>query len=71
MKKLLRLDDFTAGGRHKDDIYDLLGLRVVVQPHDAADVHDAPAECDAQQACYRVQVRVISRMMTAARPHPL
>ena len=32
MKKLLRLDDMARGGRARDEIYDLLGMRVVVAP---------------------------------------
>lgn len=32
MKKLLRLDDMAKGGRGRDEIYDLLGMRVVVAP---------------------------------------
>ncbi len=32
MKKLLRLEDLSKGGRQREDIYDVLGLRAVVQP---------------------------------------
>ncbi len=32
MKKLLRLDDFAAGGRERGALFDLLGMRVVVYP---------------------------------------
>lgn len=32
MKKLLRLDDVAKGGRGRDEVYDLLGLRVIVAP---------------------------------------
>lgn len=32
MKKLLRLGNMSAGGRTRDQVYDLLGLRCVVQP---------------------------------------
>ena len=32
MKKLLRLDDLSAGGREKGALFDLLGMRVVVHP---------------------------------------
>jgi len=34
MKKLLRLDEFSKGGRQKEDIHDVLGLRAVVQPRE-------------------------------------
>lgn len=39
MKKLLRLDDVAKGGRGRDEVYDLLGLRVIVTPYP-----DAPVE---------------------------
>ena len=32
MKKLLRLEDLSKGGRQREDIYDVLGMRAVVQP---------------------------------------
>ena len=32
MKKLLRLDDLSRGGRGRGEVFDLLGLRVVVSP---------------------------------------
>jgi (p)ppGpp synthase/HD superfamily hydrolase len=32
MKKLLRLDDVQKGGRGRDEVYDLLGLRVIITP---------------------------------------
>lgn len=32
MKKLLRLDDMAKGGRAREEVYDLLGMRVVVAP---------------------------------------
>ncbi len=32
MKKLLRLGDMAKGGRRPEEIFDLLGLRAVVQP---------------------------------------
>ena len=32
MKKLLRLDDVAKGGRGRDEVYDLLGLSVIVRP---------------------------------------
>ena len=34
MKKLLRLDDLSAGGRDKGALFDLLGMRVVVHPRE-------------------------------------
>jgi hypothetical protein len=34
MKKLLRLDDLSAGGRERVALFDLLGMRVVVHPKD-------------------------------------
>lgn len=54
MKKVLRLSDLQKGGRQLRHIYDLLGLRVVVQPRtDLGDV--AEAEKRAKRACYLVQ----------------
>lgn len=32
MKKMLRLGDMQKGGRRLEEIYDLLGVRAVVQP---------------------------------------
>lgn len=32
MRKLLRLGDLGKGGRRREEIYDLLGMRAVVQP---------------------------------------
>ena len=56
MKKLLRLGDFKAGGRSRDDIFDLLGMRVVVQPLEHGVVVSAEeAEAAARQACFIVQ----------------
>ena len=37
MKKLLRLDDLSAGGRERGALFDLLGMRVVVHPRDEGD----------------------------------
>ena len=34
MKKLLRLDDLSAGGRDREALFDLLGMRVVVHPRE-------------------------------------
>lgn len=33
MKKLLRVGDMARGGRRREELYDLLGLRIVLQPH--------------------------------------
>ncbi len=54
MKKLLRLSEVARGGRRREDIFDLMGLRVVVAPRD--DLPQAAAEEAAVRACYRVQV---------------
>ena len=43
LKKLLRLGDTERGGRARSDVYDLLGLRCVVQPRRGL----APAEAEA------------------------
>lgn len=32
MKKLLRLEDLSKGGRSKEEIFDVLGMRAIVQP---------------------------------------
>ena len=55
MKKLLRLDDIARGGRGRGEVFDLLGLRVVVSPNEgilpedgeatAAQVSQFPALC--------------------------
>ncbi len=34
MKKLLRLEDLSQGGRQKEEIYDVLGMRAIVQPRE-------------------------------------
>lgn len=54
MKKLLRLGDASAaGGRQVWQVYDLLGMRAIIQPRtDLAPVH---AEAAAIEACYLVQ----------------
>jgi hypothetical protein len=39
MKKLLRLDDLSRGGRSRGEVFDLLGLRVIVSPQ-----KDSPLE---------------------------
>ncbi|BDA46038.1 probable GTP diphosphokinase CRSH, chloroplastic at N-terminal half [Coccomyxa sp. Obi] len=53
MKKLLRLDDVARGGRGRDEVYDLLGLRVIVIPYPGMPAEEA--ELAATQACYRVR----------------
>jgi ppGpp synthetase/RelA/SpoT-type nucleotidyltranferase len=63
MRKLLRLDDMAKGGRRRTDLFDLLGMRVIVQPRQQGagagaagdDAAAAAAEADAVAACYRVQ----------------
>ena len=45
MKKLLRLDDLAAGGRERGDIFDLLALRVVVDPRPDLPVDEAEGAC--------------------------
>lgn len=56
MRKLLRLQDPAAGSRRLGQMYDLLGLRAVVLPR--SDLPPAQAEAAAEQACYRLQVRL-------------
>jgi len=48
MKKLLRLDDLAAGGREREDVHDLLALRVIVEPR--GDLLPDEAEAAAAQA---------------------
>ena len=43
MKKLLRLDDIARGGRGRGEVFDLLGLRVVVSPNDGILPEDGEA----------------------------
>lgn len=50
MRKVLSLDNITAGGRHKSSVFDVLGLRVIVHPKKVG--HDS--EEGAIQACYRI-----------------
>ena len=47
MKKLLRLGDMARGGRERGEVYDLLGIRAVVQPR--ADLPPDTAEQAAVQ----------------------
>lgn len=53
LKKLLRLGNTAAGGRQRAQLYDLMGLRAVVQPR--ADLPEAEAEAAAAEACYLVR----------------
>ncbi|KAL4856897.1 putative GTP diphosphokinase CRSH1 [Chlorella vulgaris] len=53
LKKLLRLGNTAAGGRARAQLYDLIGLRAVVQPR--TDLPADEAEELAAQACYLVQ----------------
>ncbi|GAB4822361.1 hypothetical protein N2152v2_009407 [Parachlorella kessleri] len=53
LKKLLRLGETARGGRTRAEIYDLIGLRVVVQPR--RDLPPTEAEEAAAQACYIVR----------------
>ena len=43
MKKLLRLDEFSRGGRGRGEVFDLLGLRVVVSHSGMASCGDGEA----------------------------
>ena len=47
MKKLLRLGDMAKGGRERDEVTDLLGMRVVLHPR--ADLPPDEAEQAAMQ----------------------
>ncbi len=52
MRKLLTLNDFSKGGRTRDELYDLLGLRIIVHPRQVAEGDSkggAVAEADAVQ----------------------
>ena len=49
MKKLLRLGDMAKGGRERDEVTDLLGMRAVLQPR--ADLPPDEAEQAAVQVC--------------------
>jgi hypothetical protein len=53
MRKLLGLDNLAAGGRRRDQLYDLLGLRAIVEPR--RDLPPDQAEAAATAACYRLQ----------------
>lgn len=52
LKKLLRLGNTAAGGRARTQLYDLMGLRAVVQPQPG--VPAEVAEEAAAAACYLV-----------------
>ncbi len=43
MKKLLRLDEFSRGGRDRGEVFDLLGLRVIVSHSSSASSEDGEA----------------------------
>ncbi|EFJ47829.1 hypothetical protein VOLCADRAFT_60953 [Volvox carteri f. nagariensis] len=53
MKKLLHLGDMARGGRSREELYDLLGMRAIVKPPDF--LPPAEAEAAATKACYIVQ----------------
>ncbi|GFR40563.1 hypothetical protein Agub_g1139 [Astrephomene gubernaculifera] len=53
MKKLLHLGDMARGGRSREELYDLLGMRVIVQP--PPHLPPGEAEAAATKACYIVQ----------------
>ena len=54
MKKVLRMDkDWAKGGRKLDEIFDLLGMRVIVQPLSSG-LSPSEAEAMAKKACYVV-----------------
>ncbi|KXZ53528.1 hypothetical protein GPECTOR_7g978 [Gonium pectorale] len=53
MKKLLHLGDMAKGGRSREELYDLLGMRAIVQPADF--LPPGEAEAAATRACYIVQ----------------
>jgi len=52
MKKVLRLGELGKGGRRREEVYDLLGMRAVVAPR--TDLPPDEAEALAVQACYVV-----------------
>ena len=43
MKKLLRLDEFSRGGRDRGEVFDLLGLRVIVSHSGSASSEEGEA----------------------------
>ena len=54
MKKLLRLGDMAKGGRERDEVFDLLGMRVVLMPR--TDLPTDEAEEAAVQVCHHIIV---------------
>lgn len=50
MRKVLSLDKISAGGRQKSNVFDILGLRVIVHPRK----NSQNSEDDAIQACYKI-----------------
>jgi hypothetical protein len=54
MRKMLRLEEMSAGGRRRGELYDLLGLRAVVMPKEGEGEEDG--EEKAVRACYRLQL---------------
>lgn len=76
MKKLLRLDDLSRGGRGRGEVFDLLGLRVVVSPQ--KDCPPEQGEANAAQvdnivylnnmlSCYARLPQCFSRGLTEVR----
>ena len=53
MKKLLRLDDLAAGGREREDVHDLLALRVIVEPDPDLPADQAEAACVQARLFYK------------------
>jgi len=55
MKKLLRLEEPSKGGRKRGEVYDYCGVRAIVLPREDGARSEAAAETDAVRACYVVQ----------------
>ena len=53
LKKLISLGDMKRGGRSREEIHDLIAMRVVICPRN--DEQDEEAEILAEKACYLVQ----------------
>ncbi|GAX72693.1 hypothetical protein CEUSTIGMA_g149.t1 [Chlamydomonas eustigma] len=53
MKKMLRLEDLSRGGRQREEIYDVLGMRVIVLPRPELPI--AESEAMASEACHVVR----------------
>ncbi len=70
MKKLLRMDDVAKGGRGRDEVYDLLGMRVIVTPYPDLPVEEG--ELAATQVwltllkCKDLSVTIFKSDMTSA-----